>query len=75
MKIKNFDTEDWISVQTAAEACGVKRQTIYYHINGPGNLMAITIDKSIFVRRSDVLAIRFRRTNRARMARTQETTC
>jgi hypothetical protein len=59
------DLSDLVRVATAARMKGVDRQTIQYHID-KGNLQIMEIDGVVFVKRSDVSALKLvKRTRRS----------
>ncbi len=64
MVIRNFNTEDWITPNTASKLKGVTRQAIYYSINR-GKLTALELDETIFVSKSEVEKLKVRSPNKS----------
>jgi hypothetical protein len=64
MIIRNFNTEDWITPNSASKLRGVTRQSIYYSIT-MGKLTALELDKTIFVSRSEVEKLKIRAPNKS----------
>lgn len=58
MKI-TIDPTKLIGVASAAKRKGVKRQSIYYHVNN-GSLASLTIDGTVFVWADEVDALELR---------------
>lgn len=63
MKEAIIDMDDWIPVSGAAKLKGVRRQSIYYHIN-EGTLAKKEIVGRVCVKKEDLLHLKIRAASR-----------